>query len=65
MDIDRAEDPIGTGSVALDGEGDSDGGQFRGFFGTQINLWAFKIYGQMNVGTDKTYGLFAGTRISI
>jgi hypothetical protein len=65
VDIDSSDEPLGTGTVALDGEGDSNGGQFRGFFGTQINIWAFKIYGQMNIGTDKTYGLFAGTRIAL
>jgi hypothetical protein len=55
-------EPIGTGSVALDGSGDANGGQFRGFYGMQLHLWSARLYGQMNIGIDQTDGAFAVNR---
>jgi hypothetical protein len=53
---------IGTGAVSLDGQGDANGGQFRGFLGFQFNIWDFKIYTHLNLGVDRTYGAFLGIR---
>ena len=60
VDVDRAEEPIGTGSVALDGSGEANGGRFRGFYGAQLNIRSVRLYGQANFGIDRTYGVFVG-----
>jgi hypothetical protein len=59
------EEPIGTGSVSFESAGSSEPYQLRGFFGAQVAIYAFKIYGHFNIGAGETYGAFAGLRVAI
>ncbi len=56
---------IGSGSVTFDAEQQSDPYQPRGFFGAQIDIFAFKIYGHLNFSTSKTAGGFLGMRVAM
>lgn len=57
---------IGSGTVSFDSpEGQGNPYQVRGFFGAQVALYAFKLFGQLNFGANQTYGGYAGFRVAM
>jgi len=65
LDVNGDTEPIGTGGLTFDGDGSSEPYTIRGFFGAQIAIFAFKIYGHFNIGPEQTYGAFTGLRVAI
>ncbi len=56
---------LGTASVSLGGLGEADVQVPRIFVGAQANILVLKIYGQLNIGLNETYGGFVGARVAM
>jgi hypothetical protein len=54
---------VGTARLTLNGDGTADGPTPRVFGGVQANLLMVKIYGQLNVGFNDSFGGHTGIRI--
>ncbi len=61
----QQETKVGTVSASLGTEGSAVGYAPRGFVGAQINVLLVKVYGQLNVGLDDTYGGQIGVRVAL
>lgn len=56
-------DSVGAASVTLFDEAPGAAGRGRLFAGAQVALWLVKVYGQLNVGLDDSYGGHLGARV--
>jgi hypothetical protein len=56
---------LGTAGASLDGAGVGDPQAARIFGGAQVNASVLKVYGQLNLGFNRTYGAHVGVRIAL
>ena len=63
--VDGKEQVIGQASAVVDAVGLADAVVPRIFVGAQANLWKFRLYGQLNVGLNDSFGGHAGARLAI
>ena len=54
---------LGRVDLSYDGTGSADGITPRVFGGVQANILMFKLYGQLNVGFNDTFGGHTGLRV--
>jgi hypothetical protein len=56
---------LGDVGVTLDSEGSADPLFGRAFFGAQANLSLLKLFGHLNLGSNRTWGGFVGFRVAL
>ncbi len=62
-DVDGTTVNLGRVDLSYDGTGSADGITPRVFGGVQANILMFKLYGQLNVGFNDTFGGHTGLRV--
>lgn len=59
------DDGVGTAALALTETNSGAPGRGRLFAGAEVALWVVKLYGQLNVGLDDSYGGHLGVRVML
>jgi hypothetical protein len=61
----ESTETVGSGTATFDGTGEGNPYQVRGFFGLQGAIGPVKLFTQLNIGANQTYGAYAGLRVAM